>query len=95
MRTRLFSAATSPKMSNSERPAFNPAPAFRKTQHPDEDWKLGDGLRTKSELGARWKEDEKSGWKTMNLDEMEKPCVVYFYNNFFIPDVLLNELLAE
>ena len=53
-------------------PPFNPLPAYRKTRPPDIDWTYGDGLRAETELGARWKEDEKAGWKTMDLDEMDK-----------------------
>ena len=59
-------------MSDSLHP-FNPAPAYRLTRNPDEDWKFGDGLREQTQLGKEWKEDEKLGWKTFNLEEIDKP----------------------
>ena len=62
-------------MSTSSLPPFNPEPAHRWTQYPDGTWKLGDGLKTTTDLGRKWKEDENAGWKTMDLDTMDKPCV--------------------
>lgn len=64
-------------MSTSPRPPFSTEPAHKWTQPPDESWKLGDGLKETTELGRKWKEDESAGWKTMDLDEMEKPYVHY------------------
>lgn len=58
-------------------PPFSEPPAFRVTREPDPGWKLGDGLKAGNEQGTalarQWKEDEKLGWRTLNLDEMEKP----------------------
>ena len=61
-------------------PAFNDARAFRFTREPDPAWKLGEGLKAGegekgTELARQWKEEEKLGWKTLNLEEMEKPYV--------------------
>ena len=54
-------------------PPFDPSPSFRLTCNPDEDWNFGDGLREETKLGAKWKEDEASGWKSVTLEEVEKP----------------------
>ncbi|OCB89706.1 hypothetical protein A7U60_g3054 [Sanghuangporus baumii] len=42
-------------------------------------------MRTTTELGARWKEDEEAGWKTLNLDEMEKPLIYKMLTSAIIP----------
>ncbi|KAL5528037.1 hypothetical protein ACEPAF_7173 [Sanghuangporus sanghuang] len=81
---RSFSTSTK-ILDEGTRPAFNSSSVFRKTRNPDEGWKLGDGLRTTTELGARWKEDEKAGWKTLNLDEMEKPLIYKMLTSAVIP----------
>ncbi|KAL5484784.1 hypothetical protein ACEPAI_7426 [Sanghuangporus weigelae] len=47
--------------------------SFHLTRNPDDNWKFGDGLREETELGATWKEDESKGWKSITLDEIEKP----------------------
>ncbi|KAL5524165.1 hypothetical protein ACEPAG_8338 [Sanghuangporus baumii] len=56
-------------------PPFNTSPSFTLTRNPDENWAFGDGLREQTELGAKWKEDESKGWKSITLDEIEKPLV--------------------
>ncbi|KAL5524160.1 hypothetical protein ACEPAG_8333 [Sanghuangporus baumii] len=81
---RSFSTSTK-ALDEGTRPAFNSSPVFRKTRNPDERWELGDGLRTTTELGACWKEDEKAGWKTLNLDEMEKPLIYKMLTSAVIP----------
>ncbi|EJD03429.1 uncharacterized protein FOMMEDRAFT_146973 [Fomitiporia mediterranea MF3/22] len=83
-RARAFSTASATRQSDT-RPPFNTAPAFHVTQHPDEEWKLGDGMRTTTELGARWKKDEKAGWKTMNFAEMEKPLIYKMLTSAIVP----------
>ena len=57
------------------RPAFKPTQSFRLTEHPDEEWKLGEGLKATTEVGKKWKAGEEKGWQAINLDEMEKPSV--------------------
>ncbi|KAL5484790.1 hypothetical protein ACEPAI_7432 [Sanghuangporus weigelae] len=81
---RSFSTSTK-ILDEGTRPAFNSSPVFRKTRNPDVGWELGDGLRTTTELGARWKEDEKAGWKTLNLDEMEKPLIYKMLTSAVVP----------
>ncbi|EJD03430.1 uncharacterized protein FOMMEDRAFT_156838 [Fomitiporia mediterranea MF3/22] len=66
-------------------PLFNTSPAFRKTHPPDESWQFGDGLRVETKLGAEWKKNEESGWKTMNVDEMEKPLVYKMLISAIVP----------
>ena len=59
-------------------PEFDTKPSFRLTENPNSAWKLGDGLadsKPGNELARKWKADEKLGWTTLNLDEMEKPYV--------------------
>ena len=58
----------------SDLPPFNTEPAHRWTKQPGESWKLGEGLKeAETKLAKQWKEDEKAGWKTLKVDEMEKP----------------------
>ncbi|KAL5506891.1 hypothetical protein ACEPAH_6347 [Sanghuangporus vaninii] len=66
-------------------PPFNTSPSFSLTQNLDEDWKFGDGLREQAELGAKWKEDESKGWKSITLDEIEKPLLYKLLISAVVP----------
>jgi len=60
---------------------FTPEPSFKETESPTPSWKLGEGLpcnNPENKLARQWKEDEKLGWTTLKLDEMEKPLVYKF-----------------
>ncbi|KAH8104220.1 hypothetical protein DFH11DRAFT_1650726 [Phellopilus nigrolimitatus] len=57
---------------SSKAPPFDPAPAFRWSGSPDERWPLGGGLGAASALVREWKAGEALGWKTFDLNAMEK-----------------------
>ncbi|KAH8119653.1 hypothetical protein DFH11DRAFT_1501780 [Phellopilus nigrolimitatus] len=66
-------SSSSPHLSSSSKaPPFDPAPAFRWSGSPDERWPLGGGLGDASALAREWKAGEALGWKTFDLDAMEK-----------------------
>lgn len=57
-------------------PPFAPDSSFKETESPTPSWKLGEGLpfgNPENKLARQWKEEEKLGWTTLKLDEMEKP----------------------
>lgn len=88
---RARSLHTTPtNMSLSDLPPFDPKPAHRWTRQPDASWRLGEGLKaSESQLAEKWKEDESAGWKTLELDQMEKACVVHLIQS------LLNSFLGQ
>lgn len=58
-------------------PAFNASPAFRLTQAQNMSWEIGQGLATEAAGTEEWNEQEKEGWKTWMLDEMQPRSVSY------------------
>lgn len=55
---------------------FRDDPGFHYTQPPAPKWQFGDGLRTDSALGARWKQDEDLGFKIFDPAK-EEPRNIY------------------
>ena len=85
LRTRLYST----------RPAFNPSQSFKLTDPPNPNWKLGQGLSNEGVGAKEWKEDEKLGWRTWDLSQMEKKFVICVVLCFFAcADILQRSLSA-
>lgn len=58
-------------------PAFDTAQAFKFTQSPNPNWKIGDGLSLNGGLSAKWKSDEDIGFKTIDPGSEEPQYVQY------------------
>lgn len=65
----LASTSRAGPYSTKSLPSFDPEPSPL-TQRPNPSWKLGDGLRTDTELTKKWKEDGKQGWKSWDLERL-------------------------
>ncbi|TFK54278.1 hypothetical protein OE88DRAFT_1711170 [Heliocybe sulcata] len=61
-------------MSSGPRPPFDATALFKYTESPNPEWKFGDGMTLNSPQAKQWKEDEKLGWRTWDMDETPKPA---------------------
>jgi len=67
-------------------PPFDELPSFTFTTPPDTTWKLGEGLKDDGGgMASQWKEDEKLGWKTLKMDEMEKVDIYKMLTSAVVP----------
>jgi hypothetical protein len=67
--------------SESELPSFDTS-EFKYTQPPHPSWTFGEPI-TATEQGKKWAEEEKEGWKTINVSE-EDPRQVCLLPSFSI-----------
>lgn len=64
------------RSSSSGLPPFTASPAFRLTKSPNETFEIGDGLTSKAVGGTQWLEDEKQGWRSIEVSKMDKVYVL-------------------
>ena len=65
-------------MSSDQLPRYNRHSSFKRTQPPNPEWDLGQGIPKGGFISKKWKADLKKGWKTWKLDELpNRYCIIH------------------